>query len=172
MIGAKLKNEDLSVIELLENEGEEDMLIDLTICPNEGTYNGESSSGGGNTAEGGQQKKQPLRAVLVKDVMGRLVVPELMTIREHLPSVYQRMVEAGKVDIVLALDNTSRSEFGQFIMKLEQAVIKIVLPGIESAQQSPTLAIPIFFMDGAHCCPGIFDQDTWRLGDTCVRLGP
>jgi hypothetical protein len=81
MIGAKLKNEDLVVIELLANEGEEDMLID----PDKGTHNidgvtlmaSHRAAGhrGGNAAEGGQQKKQPLRPILVKDVMGRLVVP-------------------------------------------------------------------------------------------------
>jgi transcriptional regulatory protein LevR len=80
--------------------------------------------------------------------MGRLVVPELKTIRKYLPETYQKMVEAGAVDIVLAIDNHSRHNFGGHCKKLEQAVIKIVLPDIDSAQQSNALAIPIFFMDG------------------------
>jgi hypothetical protein len=85
---------------------------------------------------------------MVKDVMGRIIVPELLTIKEYLPKTYQQIKEAGKVDIVLAIDNTSRSNFAGQSLKLEQAVIKIVLPGIDSAQQSPCLAIPIFFMEG------------------------
>jgi hypothetical protein len=52
------------------------------------------------------------------------------------------------VDIVLAVDNTSRQTFGGHSAKLEQGVIKIILPGFDAAQQSPFLAIPIFFMDG------------------------
>jgi hypothetical protein len=49
---------------------------------------------------------------------------------------------------VLAIDNRSRHNFGGHSKKLEQAVIKIVLPDIDSAQRSNALAIPIFFMDG------------------------
>jgi phosphatidylserine/phosphatidylglycerophosphate/cardiolipin synthase-like enzyme len=49
---------------------------------------------------------------------------------------------------VLAIDNTSRQNFGGYSKKLEQAVIKIILPGINSAQQSLALAMPVFFMDG------------------------
>jgi hypothetical protein len=79
--------------------------------------------------------------------MGRLVVPELNTIRKYLLETYQEMVEAGAVDIVLAIDNHSLHNFGGHSKKLEQAVIKIALPGIDSAPKSNALAIPIFFMD-------------------------
>jgi hypothetical protein len=66
--------------------------------------------------------------------MGRLVVSELKTIRKYLPETYEKMVEAGAVDIVLAIDNHSRHNFCGHSKKLEQAVIKIVLPDIDSAQ--------------------------------------
>lgn len=49
---------------------------------------------------------------------------------------------------MLAVDNTSRQTFGGQSAKLEQGVIKIILPGLDVAQQSPCLAIPIFFLDG------------------------
>jgi hypothetical protein len=61
---------------------------------------------------------------------------------------YDKIKAAGQVDIVLAMDNTSRQNLGGVGLKLEQAVIKIILPGVPTAQQSPALAIPIFFMDG------------------------
>lgn len=150
-VGAKLKNEDLSVVDLLEEKDAEDVLIDLTINEDGAVDGADDGAIGGDGDEAGGQGKRPLRAAFVKDVMGRLVVPELKTIRQYLPAVYERMVDAGKVEIVLAMDNTSRKDFSELSMKLEQAVIKIVLPGIKSAQQSPTLAIPIFFMDGALC---------------------
>jgi hypothetical protein len=88
--------------------------------------------------------------VLVKDVMGRLVVPELQSIRELLPRIYQRMRRAKKVDVVLAIDNSGRQTFAGQSLKLEQAVIKLVLPGIIFAQQSCALAIPILFMEGTE----------------------
>lgn len=143
-IGAKLKNEDISVVDLLEEEDDVDIMLDLTICDDDG----EDSVQGAVDVAQAEDNKQPHRAAFVKDVMGRLVVPELKTIRKYLPETYQKMVEAGAVDIVLAIDNHSRHNFGGHSKKLEQAVIKIVLPDIDSAQQSNALAIPIFFMDG------------------------
>jgi hypothetical protein len=143
-IGAKLKNKDISVVDLLEEEDDVDIMLDLTICDDDG----EDSIQGAIDVAQAEDKKQPHRAVFVKDVMGRLVVPELKTIRKYLPEAYKKMVEAGAVDIVLAIDNHSRHNFGGHSEKLEQAVIKIVLPDIDSVQQSNALAIPIFFMDG------------------------
>jgi hypothetical protein len=148
IIGAKLKNKDISVVDLLEEEDDVDIMLDLTICDDDG----EDSIQGAIDVAQAEDKKQPHRAVFVKDVMGRLVVPELKTIRKYLPEAYKKMVEAGAVDIVLAIDNHSRHNFGGHSKKLEQAVIKIVLPDIDSAQQSNALAIPIFSKRGNKLC--------------------
>lgn len=131
-VGAKLGNDDISVIHLDQEE-----VIDLTLVEQDSE----------EVKEVDEEIPQR-RAAFVKDVMGRLVVPELQSIHKFLPRVFARMKKSGKVDIVLAIDNTSRQNFVAMCLKLEQAVIKIILPGIESAQQSPALAIPIFFMEG------------------------
>jgi hypothetical protein len=123
---------------------DDDIMLDLTICDDDG----EDSIQGAVDVAQAEGNKQPHSAAFGKDVMGCLVVPELKTIRKYLPETYQEMVEAGAVDIVLAIDNHSLHDVGGHSKKLEQAVIKIVLPDIDSAQQSNALAIPIFFMDG------------------------
>jgi hypothetical protein len=106
------------------------------------------------------QAKDGLRGVYVKNVMERLVAPELKVIKRYLPECYALMKEQGFVDIVLAVDNHSRTVFSEALCKLEQAVIKILLPGINSAQQSPALAIPIFFMEGMSTHTYIFTNHT------------
>jgi hypothetical protein len=165
-IGAKLKNEDISVVDLLEKEDDVDIMLDLTICDGDG----EDSVQGAVDVAQAEDNKQPHRAAFVKDVMGRLVVPELKTIRKHLPETYQKMVEAGAVDIVFAIDNHSRHNLGGHGKKLEQAVIKIVFPDIDSAQQSNSLAIPIFFMDGDETYASLQKELTALLNERQVQV--
>jgi hypothetical protein len=140
--GAKLANDDIAVVEL-----DEDILIALAVDEDE-----ESGEAAESDAAAEQDTtdfaKSRQRAAYVKDVMNRLVIPELQTIRKHLPQAYAKMKEQCAVDIVVAIDNTSRQQFDGRACKLEQAVINIILPDIDSAQQSPCLAIPIFFMEG------------------------
>jgi hypothetical protein len=94
----------------LEEEDDVDITLDLTICDDDGE---DSIQGAVDFAQAEDNKlKQPHSAAFVKDVMGRLVVPELKTIRKYLPESYQSIVEAGAVDIVLAIDNHSRHNFG------------------------------------------------------------
>jgi hypothetical protein len=100
-----------------------------------------------DTADGSTVPSCARRGAYIKDVMGKLVSPELVTIREILPGCFEIMKNSG-VDIVLAIDNTTRTLFDDWVAKLEQAAIKILLPGIDNAQQSPALAIPIFFIKG------------------------
>jgi hypothetical protein len=57
------------------------------------------------------------------------------------------MIKAGKIDIMLTIDNTSRHNFAGHVMKLEQTGFKIVLPGSPSAQQSSDFATPMCLMD-------------------------
>jgi hypothetical protein len=82
--------------------------------------------------------------------MGRLVTPELQSSHKFLPRVFAEMKQAGKEGIVLAIDNTSRQNFGGVSFKLEQAVIKIVLPGIDSAYSPMPLPSPYFSWRGTR----------------------
>jgi hypothetical protein len=128
-------------IQVVELDVEEDILIDLTEADNGADFECV------DTADGCRAPSCARRGAYIKDVMGRLVSPELVTIREILPRCFEIMKNSG-VDIVLAIDNTTRTMFDDWVAKLEQAAIKILLPGIDNAQQSPALAIPIFFMEG------------------------
>jgi hypothetical protein len=134
--GLKLKDEDIQVIDL-------DDMIDLTVDGHEG-----AERPGDVEAAPAAGEKRKVRGAYEKDVMGRLVVPELMSIRKLLPKTFELITAQEHVDIVLAIDNTSRPEFDGELAKLEQAVFKVVLPGIQSAQQSPRMATPIFFLEG------------------------
>jgi hypothetical protein len=82
-------------------------MLDLTICDDDG----EDSIQGAVVVAHAEDNKQPRRAAYVKDVMGRLVVHELKTIRTYLQETYQKMGEAGAVDSVLAIHNHSRHNF-------------------------------------------------------------
>jgi hypothetical protein len=88
-----------------------------------------------------------LHGVYVKDVMQRQIAPELRKVHKLTPQVYKYMREKG-VHVVLAIDNTSRQVFAGITTKLEQGCIKLLLPHVKHALQSPSLAIPIFFMEG------------------------
>jgi hypothetical protein len=79
--------------------------------------------------------------------MQRQIAPELRKVHKLMPRVYKYMREKG-VHVVLAIDNTSRQVFVGITTKLEQGCIKLLLPYVKHAQQSPSLAIPIFFMEG------------------------
>jgi hypothetical protein len=59
------------------------------------------------------------RTAFVKDVIGRLVVSELQSIHKFSPRVFAKMKQSGKVDIVLAIDNTSWQKFVAVSLKLE-----------------------------------------------------
>jgi hypothetical protein len=80
----------------------------------------------------------------------RLVSRELVNISETMPRREYQHMRANGVHIVLAIDNTSRQVFSGAAKKLEQGCIKIVIPFVKSAQQSPSSAIPIFFSEGMH----------------------
>lgn len=138
--GAKLSNSDLKVIEI-QKDGDLVDLVDMTLDDDEDE--GESLE-----VKDAGDGLQSVRGVYVKDVMNRLVVPEVLTIKGVLPEAYELMCKQGRVDIALAIDNTARPVFDGSTRKLEQAVIKVLVPGVDSAQQSHTLAMPIFFMDG------------------------
>jgi hypothetical protein len=79
--------------------------------------------------------------------MQRQIAPELRKVHNLMPSVYKYMREKG-VHVVLAIDNTSRQVFVGITTKLEQGCVKLLLPHVKHAQQSPSLAIPVFFMEG------------------------
>lgn len=135
--GALLEGDGIAVVEL---HGEEGDIVDLTLDDKEEVVE-----------EGTAVSESPqtvLRGVFVKNVMGKLIQPELRTIRKLLPRSWRLMLNANCINIVIAIDNTSRQTFSGQTVKLEQAVLKIIIPGVKSAQQSPCLAIPIFFMEG------------------------
>jgi hypothetical protein len=155
--GAKLCNDDLTVI---DQDQDLDEAIDVTLVDEEGE----------EVLEPADEKQQKQRAAFVKDVIRRLVVPELLGIRKYLPKCFASMKEAGKIDIVLAIDNTARANFGGVSLKLEQVVIKIMLPGIDSAQQSPALAIPILFMEGDETYASLKKVQTEQMGMSLKRL--
>jgi len=82
-----------------------------------------------------------------------VLVPELRRIQERLPLVWQEMCKQGKIDIVIAMDNTSRRLFDGKSAKIESGVVKVNLLHVPSCQQSPFLAIPIFLQEGALRSP-------------------
>jgi hypothetical protein len=86
------------------------------------------------------------------------VSPELVTIREILSRCFVIVKNSGVavvLAVVLAVDNTTCTMFHDWVVKLEQVAIKICLPGIDNAQQSPALAIPSFhgrYVTYDTCC--------------------
>lgn len=79
--GALLSNEDLVVAEFNCLDKDDGVVIDLSVDEDEGHDKGEEDLIGQDGARG----------VYVKDVMGRLVAPELQTIRTQLPETYMRI---------------------------------------------------------------------------------
>jgi ribosomal protein L25 (general stress protein Ctc) len=107
-----------------------------------------------------------MHGVYVRNVMQRQVAPELRRIKEAMPAkVYSHMKEHG-AHIVLAIDNTSRQLFNRCTSKLEQACIKVVLPYVDRPQQSPSMAMPILFMEGESAS----DSDGLNDGIACPAL--
>jgi hypothetical protein len=137
-MGAQMDMEDIKVVLMRVLE---DGVIDLT--EDDSVHADVDVLGATGTSE---QPAADMRGVYVKDVM-RQVARELVKIREEMPRVYEHMRKNG-VHIVLAVDNTSRQVFSGCTLKLEQGCVKIVLPLVKSAQQSPSMAIPIFFFEG------------------------
>jgi hypothetical protein len=87
----------------VEDKGDVSLMIDRTVDGNE---NSDDRLHAAPAAEGETEGvAQPHRAAYVKDVMGCLMVPELLTIRTFLPDTFKKNVCAKAVDIVLAIDN-------------------------------------------------------------------
>jgi hypothetical protein len=86
-----------------------------------------------------------LHGVHVKDVMQQQIAPELHKV--HKPQVFKYRQEIG-VHAVIGIGNTSRHIFAGIATTLEQGCIKLLLPHVKHAQQSPSLAIPICFLEG------------------------
>jgi hypothetical protein len=146
-MGAQLKMEDIKVVHMRAHEyGVVDLTEDDCLISDADVWSVSDTLSI-------DPPEADLRGVYLKDVM-RQVSRELIRISETMPRrVYQHM-RANGVNIVLAIDNTSRQVFSGATKKLEQGCIKIVLPFVKSAQQSPSLAIPIFFFEGMHPnCP-------------------
>lgn len=105
-------------------------------------------------------------AVHVSHKLEDLLRPELLRIQDKLPEVWEAILEAGELHMTIAMDNASRRLFDCSSAKYEQGVIKILLPRLNSAQQSPILAIPVFLMEGAFAPP----PSTCRCCSRCDRV--
>jgi hypothetical protein len=87
-----------------------------------------------------------LHGVYIQGVMQRQIEPELCKVHMVMPQVNMYMRKKG-LHVVLAIDNTSRQIFVGITTNLEQDCIKLLLPHVKHAQQSPSLAIP-FLKEG------------------------
>ena len=82
----------------------------------------------------------------------QVILDELRLIKRELPTVWAEMLERGEIIIILSMDNTTRQMFDGRSCKVEQGVLKIFLPLVGTAQQSPYMAIPIFLLEGEKQC--------------------
>jgi hypothetical protein len=87
------------------------------------------------------------RAVYIKDCV-KVLAAELSTLRRNAPCIWGSIEKDGRVHVLFSADNTSRPLFNGSLAKIEQGILKILLPGVEGPQQAPFLTIPVFFHEG------------------------
>lgn len=103
-------------------------------------------------------------AALYSGSLESLILPELLIIARDMPAAWEAMKASHTIMLTFAADNTSAGQFDGCVLKIEQVVIKILLPGVDSAQQSPFLSIPLAVMDGALRCLALQCQILHFLG--------
>lgn len=120
-----------------------------------------------------------VEAVYIKEVANDLIVCELYGLRRIRPDLFEVCIaQRGCVEIVLQMDGPSVRRFSDEVVKLEQGVLKLLLPGIASPQQTPFWSIPFFLMQGARPSAPAPDEPTTRPlgaaagGRRVVRAGP
>ena len=83
----------------------------------------------------------------VRDVMERIVRPELETVLTHLPHLWDTFVREG-VHFVFSADNSSRPTFNMGSQKIEIGTVKLLLPDMGNQQQAPWLGCIVFCHEG------------------------
>ena len=95
-------------------------------------------------------RAEPVKAVYVKNVQD-LIVRELQDLRDKSLRLFNACIaERQLVKLCLQIDGTSLPRFNGTTLKIEQGVCKLILPGVASPQQSPSMSIPLFLLQGAQ----------------------
>jgi hypothetical protein len=88
-----------------------------------------------------------LSGVMMRQPGHQLVVRELLDIKELMPNMYTYLVHHG-FDLFFAFDGSGRRVFEHVLIPTELGCAKPHIPGVQEAQQSPHLGIPIFLYEG------------------------
>ena len=77
----------------------------------------------------------------------KLVIQELMDIQDCMPDTCQYITRNG-MDLFFAMDGSGRRVFEGTMVPTEICCAKPHIPGVDEAQQSPHLGIPMFLYEG------------------------
>jgi hypothetical protein len=90
------------------------------------------------------------KGVLVVDLENVLLVPEMRLVQQLCPQAWRKMCETGTVHICIQADNCSVENFGRFAQKLEQGVLRVLMPLKNQPQQSPAHNIHFLLYEGGE----------------------
>ena len=124
-----------------EGEGSAEVIDVDAILSEEALVTAEQSTGSGKAKHG----------AYTSGSIEQLLQPECSIIKHQLPHVWDQILTYGILRISVAIDNTSLQLFDGSTLKIEQGVCKILIPLVDSSQQSPYMAIPLFITEGALC---------------------
>lgn len=88
--------------------------------------------------------------VLVPDLENTFLVPEMQLIQHWCPQAWRKMCAAGMVHICIQADNCSVVNFGGFAQKLEQGILRVLLPLKDQPQQSPAHNLHFLLYEGGE----------------------
>jgi hypothetical protein len=90
------------------------------------------------------------KGVLVVDLENVLLVPEMRLVQQLCPQAWRKMCETGTVHICIQADNCSVENFGRFAQKLEQGVLRVLMPLKNQPQQRPAHNIHFLLYEGGE----------------------
>jgi hypothetical protein len=88
------------------------------------------------------------KGVLVVDLENVLLVPEMRLVQQLCPQAWRKMCETGTVNI--QADSCSVENFGRFAQKLEQGVLRVLMPLKNQLQQSLAHNIHFLLYEGGE----------------------
>jgi hypothetical protein len=90
------------------------------------------------------------KGALVVDLENVLLVPEMCLVQQLCPQAWRKMCETGTVHICTQADNCSVENFGRFAQKLEQGLLRVLMPLKNQPQQSPVHNIHFLLYEGGE----------------------
>jgi hypothetical protein len=118
------------------------------VVDDDGTVVEEEQDCAGQDRAYGTGKKR--MSVQVLDLESVLLVPEMHLVQQLCPQAWHKMCATGTVHICIQADNCSVVKFGGFAHKLEQGVVRVLMPLRDQPQQSPAHNIQFLLYEGGE----------------------